>query len=817
MANFIIDDKRIEVTEGKTILEAVLDTGIYIPHICAHPDLPTFDKAEPVEKIYRGKEELKSGIVKWNGCGLCVVEIDGILQTSCNTLTTDGVVVHTATSEVNKARREALAKILARHPHSCIICAQKEGCSITQCSTNVPENERCCPKFGNCGLQKVAEYIGVAAETPKYIYKELPVIKDEPLFIRNFNLCIGCLRCVRMCKDVRGVGALGFILDNVSPIVGSIAPTFKESGCKFCGSCAEVCPTGAIMDKNSKGEREALLLPCVHNCPIEIDVPRYIHYIAEHRFSDALSVVMEKTPFPGILGHICEHPCEANCRRKELNEPISICALKRFVVEDRGERTENRKQKTEKRIAIVGAGPAGLTAGYYLSRLGHSVTIFDAEAEPGGMMLTAIPRYRLPIEVLRKEINEVLKVGIEFKNNTTISNLDDLKGYDAIFLAIGAGLIKRIAIEGIDADGVLWGLEFLRDINLRGAKMAVPPRVVVVGGGNVAIDVALSSLRLGAKEVKLFSLENRHEMPAYEWEINQAIEEGVSINCGWGPKKILQDKHRVVGIEFMRCTSVFDTDGKFNPSYDESETTSLPTDLVIMAIGQVADLSILGGDRITETLATTKIGVFAGGDVVSGTASVVKAIAHGRKAAILIDKELGGNGDIQPTPENRQPTPEKDKWLGREEGFADKPRVKIPRLDINQRKGNFNTIELSLSKPQAIEEARRCLRCDLRFDIKPEVLPPEKWMEFNISNVNNVPESEGVFRLLNEAKVIIYIKGTQNLKQELETELSAKEDAKYFLYEEEPMYTKRESELIQHFLQAHGKMPKYNEELEDLF
>lgn len=291
---------------------------------------------------------------------------------------------------------------------------------------------------------------------------------------------------------------------------------------------------------------------------------------------------------------------------------------------------------------------------------------------------------------------------------------------------------------------------------------------------------------------------------------------------------MLRKGGKVSGIEFVKCTSVFDEEGKFNPSLDESETTTVSTDTVIMAIGQSCDLSLFGdemdiSDQRTvkvneESLETTRKGIFAGGDVVSGPASVVKAIAHGRKAVISIDKYLGGQGDIE---ELFAPVTKaefiSDPVLGRDEGFADMPRVKMPCLNKEQRKETFAQVELGLGEQEALSEAKRCLRCDLRFDIQGIALPPEAWLEFNAENVGQVPDGEGVFQLLNDEKAVICIKGTLNLKQELEGELGAREDAKYFIYEEEPMYTKRESELIQHFLQAHGKMPKYNEELDDLF
>jgi thioredoxin reductase len=393
--------------------------------------------------------------------------------------------------------------------------------------------------------------------------------------------------------------------------------------------------------------------------------------------------------------------------------------------------------------------------------------------------------------------------------------------YDAIFLALGAQLSRKLAIEGIDLEGVLWGLDFLRTV-----KQGQPPRVkekaLVIGGGNVAIDVALTALRLGAKEVQLACLECREEMPAHEWEVEEAIEEGVVLNLSWGPRRILGDD-RVRAVELVRCTSVFDEEGRFDPCYDGSVTTTIETDMVILAIGQATDLSSLDSRLPTtragtisvdvQTLQTSLPGIFAGGEVVSGPASVIEAITSGRQAAISIDKYLGGEGVLD------EPSLEVDKepWLGREEGFAEQHRVQMVRLPLEWRVKGFEEIELGFDEAQAREEASRCLRCDLRLEILPVPLPPERWLPFDADNVRAVLEVEGVFQLLDEEKRVIYIQGTINLRQGLEEQLLAREKARYFIFEEDPMYTKRESELLQKFLLEHGRLPEGNDELGDLF
>jgi formate dehydrogenase beta subunit len=404
-------------------------------------------------------------------------------------------------------------------------------------------------------------------------------------------------------------------------------------------------------------------------------------------------------------------------------------------------------------------------------------------------------------------------------------SLEDLRNrYDAIFLATGAPLSKKLTIDGVELDGVLWGVDFLRDVN-SGREVTVRERALVIGGGNVAIDAVRTALRVGATEVQLACLESRAEMPAHEWLIEEAVEEGVILNVSWGPKRISGDGNSVSGVQLVRCTSVFDGEGRFSPSFDEEETASIEADTVLIAIGQASDLSFLNGKSAIQTprgvidvdegtLQTGVPKIFAGGDVVSGAASVVEAVAMGRKAAASIDRFLGGDGVIDET----LIEPEKlDPWLGQEEGFAEKRRVQVPYLHLEKRFQDFSLVELAFDEEMALEEANRCLRCDLRLKISPVVLPPEKWLEFSSDTVSMVSETSGVYQLLDEKKMIIYIAGTPNLRQNLEQQLQTVKKARYFGYEEDPMYTKRESELIQKFLREHGRMPELNEELLDLF
>jgi len=516
-----------------------------------------------------------------------------------------------------------------------------------------------------------------------------------------------------------------------------------------------------------------------------------------------------------------------------VNDPISICALKRYAAENdtglwRG--PSKTAPPSGRRVAIVGGGPAGLTASFYLKKAGHDVVVYESEDEVGGMMWLGIPEYRLPEEVLRKDIAEILDLGIEIRNNTRIGDgvsLSDLRSqYDAVFLPVGAQLSRRLDLEGCDHGDVLWGVDFLKDVRL-GKEVRVGDRIVAIGGGNVAIDVALTAHRLGAREIHLACLENREEMPAHEWECQDALAEGVVFHTSWGPKRVLVEGGKVKGIELVKCTSVFDDQGNFHPSYDSSTTTILDADMVIMAIGQACDLSFLDGNsgvKTTrgglvqvkeETQETTVKGVFAGGDLVKVPGSVIDAIASGRRAAGAIDRYLGGSGDIDEVLFER---PEPDPRLGRDEGFADWHRVMAPCLLPEERTKGFSQIDLGFDEKMATEEAKRCLQCDLRLMISPVTHPPEKWLEFSEASVNEVPEIEGVYQLLDEAKNVLSIRGVANLHEALKGQLESNTKAKYFIFEEDRMYTQRESELIQQYLQKHGKLPEGGEdELDDLF
>ena len=459
--------------------------------------------------------------------------------------------------------------------------------------------------------------------------------------------------------------------------------------------------------------------PCSHTCPAGVDAPRYIRFIAEGKPAEALAVVREKIPFPSVCGYVCIHPCEAKCRRALLDEAISIKELKRFAAEHGNGLWKEKLEvapATGKRVAIVGSGPAGLTAAYYLAKLGHAVTVFEALPEAGGMMRVGIPDYRLPKDILRAEIKEIENIGVDIKTSTRVDSLDELftQGYNAIFIATGAHQGVKIGVKGENSPGVMDCVRFLREVSL-GKKVELGNKVAVIGGGNAAIDSARTALRLGAKEVTILYRRTQSEMPASAEEIEGAIAEGVKIEFLVAPSRITRKNGRVeLGSVRMRLGAV-DASGRPRPEPIEGSEFAMSFDTIIAAIGQRPEipaqfnLTLEQGNTIEvnpDTLATSRDGVFAGGDAKSGPASVIEAIADGRQAAISIDKYLGGKGEID---EVLAPPEE----ITAAEEVLEEGRGKVPTLPIAERLKSFRLVELGLDEEMAIREAKRCLRCDL--------------------------------------------------------------------------------------------------------
>jgi NADH-quinone oxidoreductase subunit F len=474
---------------------------------------------------------------------------------------------------------------------------------------------------------------------------------------------------------------------------------------------------------------------CQHACPAGIDVPNYVAAIASSNYEKSVKIIRERNPFPAVCGRICIHPCEFKCRRGELDEPVAIRSLKRYAADwyfdNIGRAGEPFPVTEDQKIAVVGAGPSGLTCAYFLAKMGYAATVFEAKSVAGGMLGITVPEFRLPRRVIQEEIDYIESCGVEIRYNSPIDarhTVNDLlrEGYNAVFIAAGAQASKRIGIPGEVEDliGLYYGLSFLTDVKA-GKEIRLNGRVVVVGGGNVAIDVARTAARIGAGDVQVFCLEPRDEMPAWEKEIGEAVDEGIVINPSWGPKRINHRAGRVTGIEFVRCASVFDREGCFNPAFDEETRQVVQAEAIIVSIGQAPDISFLSRDSQLEralwgslvvdenSLATNVPGVFAGGDLTTGPTYVIRAIASGRRAALAIDKYLKGvRGRIEIADEKTAMKEDIGLALD-EEATEERPRIKIELEKPEERVKDFREVEKGFTEEEAHREAVRCLRCDL--------------------------------------------------------------------------------------------------------
>jgi len=467
--------------------------------------------------------------------------------------------------------------------------------------------------------------------------------------------------------------------------------------------------------------------PCKATCPAHVSIQGYIALINEGKYREALALFKEDHPFPGICGRVCHHPCEEICTRNDVDQSLAIRELHRFLADwelAQGDTyiPETAAGRPEK-VAIVGSGPAGLAAAYALAREGYQVTVFEKLPLVGGMMAVGIPEYRLPRELIQAEINVIEEMGVCIKTGVTFGRditLESLKtdGFAALFLAIGLHGGSPLGVDNEEIEGVLQGVDFLHDCAM-GKDISIGEDVIVVGGGNVAIDVALTAKRKGAKNVILVCLERREEMPAWEYEIEEALEGDIEIINGYGPKAFFIDKSsRVSGIEFKTCSAVFDDDGRFNPSYEEKECRPIFGDTVIISIGQSADLAFIKEQGITitpaggleadpATLQTPIDWVFAGGDAVYGPKSVVEAVACGKEAAESIDRFINGLDLLEGRAKN---------WEFEKPDVsmeAERPRTPVRCLDANARECNFLEVSFGYDEAEAKREAERCLECGI--------------------------------------------------------------------------------------------------------
>jgi len=474
---------------------------------------------------------------------------------------------------------------------------------------------------------------------------------------------------------------------------------------------------------------------CQHACPAGIDVPNYVAAIADGEYEKSVDIIRERNPFPAVCGRICIHPCEYKCRRGELDQPVAIRALKRvasdWYFENIGPQRDPFAVTRDEKVAIVGAGPAGLTCAYFLAKMGYATTVFEAQSVAGGMLGIAVPEFRLPRQVIEEEIQYIENCGVEIRYDSPIDakhTFNDLlnEGYSAVFIAAGAQASKHIGIPGEDEnlDGIYYGLDFLSKVRM-GSEVPLSGKTVVIGGGNVAVDVARTALRSGAHDVQIFCLEPRDEMPAWEKDVEEAIDEGIVINAEASPSNITQEDGRVTGIEFTHCVCVFDDEGCFNPTCDLEDTRFVAADNILISIGQAADMSFLSADSKlerelwgalvvnTNTLATNVPGVFAGGDFTTGPTFVIRAISSGRRAAIAINKYITGDDSPVYIPDEKSHRHTATKLALEEESTEDKPRIEAEFEDAGERVSDFREVEKGFTEEEACREATRCLRCDL--------------------------------------------------------------------------------------------------------
>ncbi len=468
--------------------------------------------------------------------------------------------------------------------------------------------------------------------------------------------------------------------------------------------------------------------PCRAACPAHTDVQAYVGLIAQGKYTEAFEVITSVNPIASVCSMICHHPCEQSCRRCGVDEPLAVRHLKRFAIEKSKEyRRAKRKliEKTKgKSIGIIGSGPSGLTAARDLADLGYNVTLYERQPVLGGMLAVAIPPYRLPREVLKEDIDDVVTKGIEVKTNFEIgrdARLDDLmKKHDAVLIAIGLSLSRSLNIPGVEGPGVLLAIPFLEDVAF-GRKPKLGEKVLVIGGGNVAMDVARSARRLGVKNVEMVCLENEQEIPAWKWEVDEAVEEAIKINYRWGPKAVKREGDKVKGLEVTKVLSVFDANKRFAPTFDNTVTKLLEADTIIITIGQMSDLSFLKNSavkvdergRVEWNPATQRSGagnVFVAGEVVTGPGSAIAAVANGHRSAIAMHLYLQGEAI-----EGRLPVQEKEKIAELPskvvEKIAKEPRTKVRHLAPEVRVKIMEHFEEGFTEKEALEEAGRCRGC----------------------------------------------------------------------------------------------------------
>ena len=534
------------------------------------------------------------------------------------------------------------------------------------------------------------------------------------------------------------------------------------SKCVACGQCVENCPVNALQlgkklcsktpvevkpertardhtwsrkdwnkdyRENRKDVTEEGTSPCKTACPAHIAVQGYIRLASQGKYREALELIKKENPFPAVCGRICPHGCESECTRGDIDQPIAIDEIKKFIADKELDGSirfipEKRHDYSDKRIAVIGAGPGGLSCAYFLAVEGYSVTVFEKQEKLGGMMTLGIPSFRLEKNVVEAEIDVLRGLGVEFRTGVEVGKdvtLEELRsqGYKAFYLAIGAQGGRALGIEGEDAQGVVPGVTFLRDVNL-GKDVKLTGKTLVIGGGNVAIDVARTALRVGGENVTMFCLEGRKEMPALAEEIGETLHEGIAIENGWGPKRILTENGRVTGVEFRKCTRVFDENHRFGPQYDDNDTQVVEAENVLLAIGQsIVWGGLLEGTKVvlnrnataqadSFTYQTAEPDIFVGGDAFTGPKFAINAIAAGKQGAISIHRYVQP-GQSLTLGRDRREYHAFDKSNIVVEGFDNTPRQEIGHNPQAAR--SFRDDRVTFTEEQMKKETQRCLGC----------------------------------------------------------------------------------------------------------
>ena len=545
----------------------------------------------------------------------------------------------------------------------------------------------------------------------------------------------------------------------------------EKQNCVACGKCVEACPAGAVKLGQKLCDKEGCEItyprmplpgdqpwgehmwthnyrdvnrincydtgtaPCKTACPAHIGIQGYLQLAKEGRYEDALALIKKDNPLPAVCGHVCNRRCEDACTRGTIDEAVAIDEVKRFIAErDLNAETRFIPKKTipslkggfEEKIAIIGAGPAGLSCAYFLALTGYKPTIFEKNAEPGGMLRYGIPSYKLEKDLLAAEIDVIRQLGVEIRCGVEVGKdvtIEDLReqGYKGFYAAIGCQRGRKPGISGENAEGAYAAVDFLREAGAK-ESFALEGDVVVVGGGNVAIDAARISSRCTDAKISMFCLEAREKMPASNEEIEEALEEGIELNCGWGPKEVLEEDGHVSGVVFKKCTRVFDAQGRFSPEYDENDTVTVPCRHVIFSVGQAIDWGHMldnlhvelrpnGGALANKlTYQTSEPDIFVGGDVYTGPKFAIDAIAAGREGAVSLHRYVHEHCTLT-IGRNRRDFIELDKENIKVETYDSSSRQIPPKADIKEQAKTFRDLSQSLTEEQVKKETSRCLSC----------------------------------------------------------------------------------------------------------